>query len=273
MDINEYISKLKSVVRRTEPDCAGHWERHLTASRFEFDMYIRSLCHSFLTADVLKRREYEIQLNDDDVLWFLQEFIDIQVAAINKYSDTEPLLLGLAAVAMLGPHSDPRDVTIWLHDLYYAAVLANVSERKQFCIQVGKLASTKWGVADQIRLFPERHEISLAKRAAIEHEGHYKKRSLYDGCGLTPLMRAVLDGNKQEVINHISNGADVNATIRGASALAFAAFAGRQEIVELLLSLGARVDVHPFGESLLQYTNFVEKHPEITDILKKAGAS
>lgn len=64
---------------------------------------------------------------------------------------------------------------------------------------------------------------------------------------MTPLMRAVLNNNVEEVRSLIKQGADVNAHtgddwVEGESALMFAARRGYVDIVELLIDAGATVD-------------------------------
>lgn len=273
MNHNEFKSKLKSLVRRTVPDRVGHWTRFLDSVDPSLEEFIISLCYSFLRGDESKRREIENQMNDKDILWFIQTFIENRSAAIQKPSDTESLLLGLVAVAIIGPNSDPNDVTIWLGDLYLASVIGSVSERKQLYERIGNIAAEKWGLAKQIRLFPERNEKALQREAELKRERPVAhEQDIDDGSGLTPMMRAAMNGNLSVLFDLIQNGEDVNVVTDGASALAFAAFAGQEEAVKLLLNSGARIDVKPHGMSLLEFTNLGDKKPIISDLLKGAGA-
>jgi hypothetical protein len=69
-------------------------------------------------------------------------------------------------------------------------------------------------------------------------------------------------------------GADVNpVVIYDVSPLACAVLGGWTKAVALLLRAGARVDVKPFGCSLLTYTmTGWRQHPKIFDMLQAAGA-
>ncbi len=65
-----------------------------------------------------------------------------------------------------------------------------------------------------------------------------------DGAGSTPLMMAVLAGNAGITSYLLSRRADVNARCGedGATAVSFAAMAGRADLVGILIAAGARVD-------------------------------
>lgn len=273
MDYNAFKSRLKLLVRRTAPDRVGHWTRYLVSADINLSEFVISLCYEYLNSEESKRREIESLMNDDDILWFIQTFIDGQAAAIEQPSDTEALVLGLLAIAIIGPNSDPRDVTFWLGDLYLAAVIASIHTRKELYEKVGNIAATKWGVAEQIKLFPERNEKAIQRAAGIKTSGKLlNHEGEYSGSGLTPMMLAAMSGNLPDLMDLIQNGKDINAVIDGASALAFAAFAGQEAAVELLLNSGARVNVKPHGMSLVEFANLGELKPRITERLKRAGA-
>ena len=89
----------------------------------------------------------------------------------------------------------------------------------------------------------------------------------------TPLLW--VRGNTTMIRMLIAAGADVNPkVIWGLSPLACAAQEGRTKAVALLLSEGARVDVTPYGCSLLTYvmTGEGRNHPRILQMLRDAGA-
>ncbi|HTI98924.1 MAG TPA: ankyrin repeat domain-containing protein [Dongiaceae bacterium] len=243
----------------------------------ELDEFAVFLCYEFLGGTETKRREIEAMANDDDILWFFEAFIDRQAAAIEKGSDTEALLLGFTAVAIIGPNSDPRDVTLWLGDLYLTAVIASIPERAQLCERVGSLAAEKWGVAEQIRMFPSRNEKTTQRHTELKRKWElselFETENEPDASGLTPLMHAALKGKIPKLTDLIRSGVDVNAMRNGASALAFAAFAGHDQAVELLLDAGARVDIKPHGMSLLKFADLGEAKPAISELLRRAGAT
>jgi ankyrin repeat protein len=92
--------------------------------------------------------------------------------------------------------------------------------------------------------------------------------------GWTPLMWA--RGNTVCIAILLGAGADVNAVNQfGTTALACEAQKGHAAAVILLLRAGARVDVRPFGGSLLAYvmTGEGRNHPRLLEVLRNAGAT
>ncbi len=273
MDHSDFKSKLKQLVRTTGPEHNVRSKRYLIANDSGLEDYVVSLCYSYLRETAAKRREIEESMHDDDILWYVQRFIDNNTLAIQRPSDVESMLLGVVAIAIVGPHSDPRDVTFWLGELYLAAYIASVSERKSICERVGHIASDKCDLSEQIRLFPARNEQVVQREAELKKSGILTQAlGIDDGSGLTPMMRAALSGNLPRLFELIHQGDDVNAAIDGASALAFAAFAGQEEAVELLINSGARIDVKPHGMSLLKFADLGGTNPKMSDRLKRAGA-
>ena len=84
-------------------------------------------------------------------------------------------------------------------------------------------------------------------------------------------------GGNSEIIRLLLHaGADVNATNQWAvSPLAMAAQTGKVRAVKLLLAAGAKVDVEPYGCSLLTFVLSGEgrNHPKIFQMLKEVGAT
>jgi ankyrin repeat protein len=90
----------------------------------------------------------------------------------------------------------------------------------------------------------------------------------------TPLLW--VHGNTTFIRILLDAGADVNPTvIHDLSPLACAAQEGHPKAVALLLRAGAKVDVQPYGCSLLTYvmTGRGRDHPKIFDMLRAAGAT
>ena len=122
------------------------------------------LCYAFLKGSEPLRNEISTACNDDDVLWFAQDFIHEQVANIRNASDNEELVLGLATVAMIGPASDPRDIVLWTGDLYHKAREAEMPGIENYFQHVGGLADQEVrgssigakSVAEQIATCPIR---------------------------------------------------------------------------------------------------------------------
>ena len=73
-----------------------------------------------------------------------------------------------------------------------------------------------------------------------------------DAVGNTPLLYAAWAGNELVTAFLLDHGADVNSAQSGPPVLTWAVLAGRTEVVKLLLSAGARVDVRDIdGRTLL----------------------
>jgi hypothetical protein len=167
MNYDQFVSKLKSLVRRTTPDPVGHWTRYLENEDPALVDFVVSLCRSYVNGDEAARRKIEECVKDDDVLWLIQRFIEDQCELIQNRSDVEALLLGLAAVAIIGYCSDPRDVNLWVEGLYSAAVAASVPERAKICERVGGLAAVGSISTEIISLFAVRHEKTIQKQVAM----------------------------------------------------------------------------------------------------------
>jgi hypothetical protein len=232
------------------------------------------LCYTYIAASEADRRSIENQVCDDDIIWFVHKFIDCRAEEIRRPSDVEPLLLGLAATAMIGPHCAPMDIGLWGFELYKAAFHAGVSERRRLCEQVASLATSEGKVADTIKEFTDKEENYLQELAARPARPDAKEidRAGLLRAGFTPLMLAALDGNLATLSDLVREGIDINTTLKGASALAFAAFAGKEEAVNMLLDAGATIDVRPHGMSLLEFARMGGAAPPVTERLMRAGA-
>ena len=159
----EFERKLKAVVRRTQPDSVGNWSRYLSESVPELEQFIEELCHAFLHGDFSHRAAVaDLLTADDDVLWFMERFISDQVRTVKGEADCGSLLLGLAATAIIGQSSDPRDVTGWIDALYYAARTAGICDREKQFQNVANLVVRQAGyTATRMRTYPaliEAHE-------------------------------------------------------------------------------------------------------------------
>jgi len=88
------------------------------------------------------------------------------------------------------------------------------------------------------------------------------------------MIRAVADGDLQQIQNLLSTGANVNAKDKdGETALMLAARDGRLEVVDLLLDKGARVDEkNKFHSTALMQASY-NVHTEIVKLLLEKGAN
>jgi len=80
-------------------------------------------------------------------------------------------------------------------------------------------------------------------------------------------------GDIEAVKQHLNSGVDVEARgPKGEAALHFAAFRGRKEIVELLITAGANVNAKAgaFGKTPLDWA-ISRNHIEIADLIRKHG--
>ena len=165
---DEFIRALKARVRKTQPSPAGLWSRYLDESCSDLDAFVVNLCYSLLQGDEGKKKDYSSLRADDDALWYVQRFIEEQASRVKGKSDNEPLVLGLAAVVMIAPKSDPRDVIGWIDRLYYAARNAGVPEPHVYFERLaGLLADQSEFLAQRMRNYPaliESHEFEMAKR-------------------------------------------------------------------------------------------------------------
>ena len=86
-------------------------------------------------------------------------------------------------------------------------------------------------------------------------------------------LKAFLDGNKDEVLEWLKYGADVNARdAQGVPALMIAVEEGNRDLVKLLLNEGAKVDeANPYGLTALMWAA-IEGHVDIVQSLLDAGA-
>jgi hypothetical protein len=141
MTFEQFRQILKNKVRKTQPDQVGLRRRYMSDTPPGLDSFVADLCYSFLRGDSGVDEQSQAIADDDDTMWYVEQFIKTQVATIRSRSDNEPLVLGLAAVAMIAPRSDPRDVVIWIDHLYAAAREAGVPEPETYFKKV----------ADQIR--------------------------------------------------------------------------------------------------------------------------
>lgn len=106
----------------------------------------------------------------------------------------------------------------------------------------------------------------LLKAGADVHAG--------DKDGLTALMYAARGGHTEVVPILLQAGAEVNAKNKyGVAALMFAARDGRTEAVKILLEAGADVNLKDNdGETALNYAEVGRKHPNLVELLRRAGA-
>ena len=99
------------------------------------------------------------------------------------------------------------------------------------------------------------------------------------GCATTQspaisIHEAARDGNIEAVKQHFASGADVNAKDDAfrATPLNWAAFGGHKEIVELLISEGADMNVKCSNQNTPLDVAIKYKRTEIADLLRKHGA-
>lgn len=167
MTYEEFKLKLKTRLQRTKPDAVGHWTRYLEQACPDLDEFITNLCFLFLKGGVDPLRDYPQFINDLDVVWYFETFIQRQANAIQSKRDNEPLVLALAAIAIIGHRSDPRDLTIWIDDVYYAAKNAGVPEPQKYFGETADLVVNQRDyVAKRMRTYPaliERLEEEKAK--------------------------------------------------------------------------------------------------------------
>lgn len=105
------------------------------------------------------------------------------------------------------------------------------------------------------------------------------KRSLWivaalaSGCASMPMTSAVDTGNGAELTRQLSSGADPNAfDDKGVTPLAYAAYRGRADMAEELLSHGARVDQPIKGGQTPQLIAVWNGHLNVVNVLLKHGA-
>jgi hypothetical protein len=134
-------SVLKVQIRKTAPGPTGYFEQYLAEESPELADLARRLCEAFLEGTAEQRDEIAFDSDDDDILWWFSEFIGAQAALIRGSEDSAPLRLGLAAIAIIGTRSDPRDVTGWLSALSQAARKVCVSNWRQEFENIGDYAA------------------------------------------------------------------------------------------------------------------------------------
>lgn len=111
---------------------------------------------------------------------------------------------------------------------------------------------------------PEIATLLLASSAKVNAPDMY---------GLTPLHAAVLSGSKPVADLLLAKGADVNAmTTAGVTPLHLVAAIGQTPLAGLLLQHGADVNLKDEDGHGALYFATVNKHQEVQEILKKAGA-
>lgn len=95
-----------------------------------------------------------------------------------------------------------------------------------------------------------------------------------DADGSTPLMKAVLTGNRYFAEVLIAHGADVNARNKnGITPLMVAAYAGRNEIARLLIEKGADVNARVDGENIALAIAGENGNREMVGMLEETGAT
>jgi hypothetical protein len=277
-DYAHFKTLLKERVRRTSPSRAGLWTRYLEGNESDLNEYVVSLCYSFLNGSDIERETICRQVDDDDVVWFFEKFVNDHTKAIQRSCDNEALILGLVALAIIGLQSDPRDISLWAYELYRAAYAANISGCEDYFHKVGSLADQRprgssigsWSVGDQIKSCPERNKRSVQEE--LTGQRYVSKEVHARNSGLAPLMQAALVGNLPALFDLIRRGEDVNLLDDGASALAFAAFGNQKEAVEMLINAGARLDVRPHRMSLIAFAQLGGASDQLLAILKNRGA-
>jgi hypothetical protein len=168
MTFDEFTQKLAAKIRKTDPSPAGLWTRYLEESCPDLDSFVADLCSAFLKGRGNPIRNHPDFANNPDVVWYLATFVKHQAQAIKTKSDNDSLVLGLAATAILAEHSDPRDVTIWIDDLYQAARDAGIAQAQAYFERVAALLPDQNEfVAQRIRTYPavfEKFELDKARR-------------------------------------------------------------------------------------------------------------
>ena len=168
MTFDEFREKLAAKIRKTDPSPAGFWTRYLEESCPDLDSFVADLCFAFLNGGGNPLRDHREFADHSDVVWYLAEFARQQTQAIKTKSDNDSLVLGLAAAAILAEHSDPRDVIIWIDELYQAARNAGIAEPQVYFERVAALLPERSKfVAQRIRNYPavfEKFELEKARR-------------------------------------------------------------------------------------------------------------
>jgi Ankyrin repeats (3 copies) len=80
----------------------------------------------------------------------------------------------------------------------------------------------------------------VARQADVQVDQVQAQERAWKRMGVTPLMRAAGDGQQEEIVRLLTNGADVNSVnVDGSDALMYAASAGHLQAVRSLLAAGA----------------------------------
>lgn len=258
------------------PDRSRDTRRYLVAEDTELDDFATSTCYGYLQAPEADRRQLENLIDDDDCLWFFEQFIHCQCERVGA-GEREGLLLGLTAVAFIGLKSDPRDVSTWVYDLYKAAASAAIPSAIDCFKAVGALASPRdhsgqWGPMTVAGAICQGFEEGERSDACQRKKGQVELVNRFP-----PLIDAAARGDVVEIFDLLRQGADVNMEVNGVTALAMAAFAKKEHTVDMLLNAGARVDARPHGMTLLEFARLGDPDNEggssILDCLKQHGAS
>jgi len=138
----QFTESLDNRIRRTEPDAAGTRTRYLVDDAKDLWDFAVQLCYSYLTSESA-RLEIPKWLQDENLLWFFQEFIHRQSESLSKTRDTEAIVLGLTAVVLIGIYSDPRDLVLWTGEIYSAARESGIQhgDIEAIYMRIGQLAS------------------------------------------------------------------------------------------------------------------------------------
>ena len=148
---------VKRMVKKTRPSPAGLWHRYLEQAMPDADQFVIELCYGFLQGSAAFEEAFSEIVADDDLLWYVQEFIESEAGAIRKHEDNEPLVVGLAAVGIIAPGSDPRDVTGWIDLLFQTARAAQVKEIQMYFERVASRLQTRCPLAaNEMRSYPAR---------------------------------------------------------------------------------------------------------------------
>jgi len=168
MTFDEFREKLAAKIRKTDPSPAGFWTRYLEESCPDLDSFVADLCFAFLNGGGNPLRDHREFTDNPDVVWYLATFVKQQARAIETKSDNDSLVLGLAAAAILAEHSDPRDVSIWIDDLYQAARNSGIAQAQVYFERVAALLPEQSEfIAQRIRTYPavfEKFELEKARR-------------------------------------------------------------------------------------------------------------
>jgi ankyrin repeat protein len=122
-------------------------------------------------------------------------------------------------------------------------------------------------------LFSNFKQHGLAPWGSAAERGSPAGVNATDNYGITPLMRAALDGRTQDVRWLLNKGANVNARDKDSeTALMAAAYSGHGEVVNMLIRKGADVNVISQGGSTALTLARKNGHDQVVRMLVAGGA-